>query len=97
MAATRGRTFLGSIFFNDLYVLYHTLCKVSCFLNKMHDSGEKSTLAAPLMWTLAPDPLISVHSLSRSLVVGSGSGGFLSTTQGHKNVTNSVSSLIFCH
>ena len=50
MAATRGRECLGSIFCNDLYVgpTIEHFCKVSCFLQKLHDSGDKSTLAAPL-------------------------------------------------
>ena len=34
MAATMGRKFLGSIFFNDLYVLKNTCAKVHAFLTK---------------------------------------------------------------
>ena len=34
MAATRGRKFWGSIFFNDLYVLKNTCAKCHAFLTK---------------------------------------------------------------
>ena len=43
----RVANFWDQFLFSSLGIIEH-LCKVSCFLQKMNDSGDKATLAAQL-------------------------------------------------
>jgi len=47
MAATRGREYVGGIFSSTLWVRL-SLCKFSCLLHKMNDSGGYVECAALL-------------------------------------------------
>ena len=48
MAATRGREYVGGIFFSSTLCVGLSLCKFSCLLHKMNDSGGYVEFAALL-------------------------------------------------